>query len=53
MKKRICVTRYGFTIVEAQTDEEAIAAVDSMKPSDFDWSSIDSDDAEVVEDVDE
>lgn len=53
MKKRIMVTRYGFAIVEAATDEEAIENVNSMSDGDFDWSKYSSEDAEVVENLKE
>lgn len=49
-KKRVMVVKYGFVVVNADTDSEAVELTNKMTDSDFDWS--DFDDAHVVEDVD-
>lgn len=47
---RIMVVKYGWAIVEAEDEKEALELVEDMQDKDFDWS--DFDDAEVVEEVD-
>lgn len=50
-KMRIMVVKYGYAIVEAETEDEAIEKANNMSDGEFDWS--DPDDAQVVdEDVD-
>ena len=51
--RRVMVTRYGFAQVPAETDEQALEAVRELRVSDFDWGSLDTDDAEVVDVLDE
>ena len=47
-KMRVMVTKYGYAVVEAETESEAIELVENMDDGEFDWS--DSDDAQVVDD---
>ena len=47
---RIMVVKYGYAIVEAETESEALELIDNMQDKDFDWS--DFDDGQVVEEVD-
>lgn len=47
-KMRVMVIKYGYAIVEADTDAEAIEKANNMSDKEFDWS--DSDDAQVVDD---
>lgn len=47
---RVMVVKYGYTIVEAETENEALELIDDMQDKDFDWS--DFDDGQVVEEVD-
>ena len=47
-KMRVMVIKYGYTIVEAETDDEAIEKANNMSDEEFDWS--DPDDAQVVDD---
>lgn len=47
-KMRVMVTKYGYAVVEAETEEEALHKVSAMDDSEFDWS--DSDDGQVVDD---
>lgn len=45
---RVCVTKYGYADIVADSEEEALEFVeDKMKDKDFDWSEFDE--AEVVE----
>ena len=48
MKKRVMVVKYGYPVVEAETDAEAVEKAKNMSDSEFDWS--DFDDAQVVDD---
>ena len=48
MKKRVMVVKYGYAVVEAETDAEAVEKAENMSDSEFDWS--DFDDAQVVDD---
>lgn len=48
MKKRIMVVKYGYVVVEAETDAEAVEKAENMSDSEFDWS--DFDDTQVVDD---
>ena len=51
MKKyRVMVVKYGFAVVEAETESEALYAIDDMRDKDFDWS--DFDEGQVVEEID-
>lgn len=45
---RIMVTKYGYAVVEAETEETALQKVSTMDDSEFDWS--DPDDGQVVDD---
>ena len=50
-KMRVMVTKYGYAVVEAETEETALQKVSTMDDSEFDWS--DPDDGQVVDaDVD-
>lgn len=51
--RRVMVKRYGFAEVPAKTDEEALEQVKDMSSSSFDWGEVDTDDAEVVDVLDE
>lgn len=48
MKKRVMVVKYGYVVVEAETDAEAVEKAENMSDSEFDW--FDFDDAQVVDD---
>lgn len=48
MKKRVMVVKYGYVVVEAETDAEAVEKAKNMSDGEFDWS--DFDDAQVVDD---
>lgn len=48
VKKRVMVVKYGYAVVEAETDAEAVEKAENMSDSEFDWS--DFDDAQVVDD---
>lgn len=48
MKKRIMVVKYGYAVVETETDAEAVEKAKNMSDGEFDWS--DFDDAQVVDD---
>ena len=50
MKYRVMVVKYGFAIVEADSESEALDLINDMRDKDFDWS--DFDDGQVVEEVD-
>ena len=50
MKYQVMVVKYGFAVVEADSESEALDLIDGMKDNDFDWS--DFDDGQVVEEVD-
>lgn len=47
---RVMVVKYGYAVVEAETEKEALELIDDMQDKDFDWS--DFDDGQVVEEVD-
>lgn len=47
-KMRVMVVKYGYAIVEADTENEAVELTNDMVDGDFDWS--DFDDAQVVDD---
>lgn len=47
---RVMVVKYGYAVVEAETENEALELIDNMRDKDFDWS--DFDDGQVVEEVD-
>lgn len=47
---RVMVVKYGYAIVEAETENEALELIDDMQDKDFDWS--DFYDGQVVEEVD-
>ncbi len=52
MTYRICVTKYGYANVEANSQDEAIMiAENKMTDGEFDWS--DFDDAEIMEEFEE
>lgn len=45
-KMKVIVTKYGFTTINADTENKAIKATHDMQESEFDWS--DFNDAQVV-----
>mgnify|MGYP000049871209 FL=1 len=47
-KMRVMVVKYGYAVVDAETEEEALELTRDMKDSDFDWS--DFNDAQIVDD---
>lgn len=47
-KMRVMVVKYGYAVVEADTESEAIELTNNMNDEDFDWS--DFDDAQVADD---
>lgn len=47
-KMRVMVIKYGYAVVEADTESEAIKLTNNMDDRDFDWSEFD--DAQVVDD---
>lgn len=47
-KMRVMVVKYGYAVVNAETESEAIEKANNMSDSDFDWS--DFDDTQVVDD---
>ena len=50
-KMRVMVVKYGYAVVEAETESEAIEKAENMSDREFDWS--DPDDIQVVDnDVD-
>ena len=50
MMYRVMVTAYGYADIEADSEEEALAVVDDMGDSDFDWDyGFSSEDAKIVE----
>ncbi|MBQ3009813.1 MAG: hypothetical protein IJA20_02445 [Methanocorpusculum sp.] len=51
--RRVMVKRYGFAQIPADSDTEALEEVKSMSHSDFDWGDVDTDDAEVIDVLDE
>ena len=44
------VIKYGFAVVEAESENEALETIEDMDDRDFDWS--DFDDGQVLEEVD-
>lgn len=54
MKYRVMVTAYGYADIEADNEEDALAMVDDMDDSDFDWDNdFSSIDAEIVDEFEE
>lgn len=47
-KMRIMVVKYGYAVLEADTESEANELINDMDDGDFDWS--DFDDAQIVDD---
>lgn len=47
-KMRVMVVKYGYAVVEVDTESEAIDLAHDMDDEDFDWS--DFDEAQVVDD---
>ena len=47
---RVMVVKYGYAVVEAESESKALKLIDDMDDRDFDWS--DFDEGEVVEEVD-
>lgn len=47
-KMRVMVIKYGYVVVDAETEKDAIKLTENMDDSEFDWS--DFDDAQVVDD---
>lgn len=50
MKYRAMVVKYGYAVVEAESESEALDMVKDMSDNYFDWS--DPDDAQIVEEID-
>lgn len=50
MKYRTMVIKYGYAVVEAENEAEALEKTKGMSDGDFDWS--DFDDEQVIEEVD-
>lgn len=50
-KMRVMVIKYGYALIEADSDEEAVKKTEKMKDSDFDWTAFDE--AQAVDDDDE
>lgn len=48
---RICVTKYGFADIEADSADEALEIANDMIDGEFDWSEFDE--AEIVEEFKE
>lgn len=49
---RIMVTKYGYAVVQAENEDEALHLVNDMEDSDFDWSSdYTADDAQIVDEL--
>lgn len=48
MKKKVMVVKYGYAVVEAETDAEAVEKAENMSDGEFDWSNFG--DAQVVDD---
>lgn len=46
--KRVMVVKYGYAVVEAETDTEAVEKAENMSDGEFDWSNFG--DAQVVDD---
>ena len=47
-KMRVMVVKYGYAVVDVETEKDAIELTEDMDDSEFDWS--DFDDAQVVDD---
>ena len=47
---RVMCVKYGFTTIEAESEEEALETAKNMTDHEYDWS--DSDDHQVVEEGD-
>ena len=47
---RVMVIKYGYAVIEADDESEALELIEDMDDKDFDWS--DFDDGQVVEEVD-
>lgn len=51
---RVMVTAYGYANIEADSEDEALAMVDDMDDSDFDWDyGFSSEDAKIVDEWNE
>ena len=49
---RIMVTKYGYAVVQAENEDDALHLVNDMEDSDFDWSSdYTADDAQIVDEL--
>ena len=46
-KMRVMVIKYGYTIVDAESEKDAIELAENMSDGEFDWSEFD--DAQVVD----
>lgn len=53
--RRICIQRSGYALIQADTDEEAIAAAKQLSEHDFDWEPVNAnfieDTMEIVETI--
>lgn len=47
-KMRVMVIKYGYALIEAETDDDAVKQTENMNDSDFDWTAFDE--AQVVDD---
>ena len=47
-KMRVMVIKYGYAVVDVESEEDAVELTKDMDDSEFDWS--DFDDAQVVDD---
>lgn len=47
-KMRVMVVKYGYAVVDAETETEALELTHDMEDSDFDWSDFDG--AQIVDD---
>ena len=50
MKYRVMVIKYGYAVVEAESESEALECINNMDDRNFDWSEFD--DGQVVEEID-
>lgn len=50
-KYRVMCVKYGWAVVEAKSESDALESAENMKDRDFDWS--DPDDHQIVEELDE
>lgn len=51
MQYRICVVKYGYANIDADSEDHALELVNDMEDSDFDWS--DFGNAEIMEEFED